>query len=166
MMPRQFAPARRRKEWRSLPKSSMAFGAASTVNASQLAFTDAATVLRMLGEYTIAPSSAPAITDGAQITVAIGVISSDAAATTTVPDLGAELEYPWLYWASHPLFYRTVTVSQELGSGVVRVRFDVRSQRKMKPRESLVMIADYENLSGDPALAFYVGVTRVLVALP
>jgi len=146
----------------------MAHTAGGTQVVSALAFSTADTVLRMLGEYTIAPTTAPTALDRAILTMAIGVVSSDAFAVgaSAVPDPASEPEYPWLFWASHALHFTGTSVDGGAAGISVRRSFDVRSMRKMKPRESLIWVSEYSDLAGAPPLTATAGITRVLLALP
>ena len=160
---------RRRKEWAFTPIISNAFTANATFLGGRIAFTGGGhTVLRMLGEYTLAPTSATAALDEAFVTYAIAVISSDAfeVGITGVPDPSEEPEFPWLYWAQHPLFYAGTTSDPSTAGSTVRHSFDVRSQRKIGPRQSLAVIAQYVNSVGNPPITLSIGAVRVLLALP
>ena len=129
---------------------------------------DAFTVLRMLGEYVIFPTAAPEAGDESEVCVGIGVVSSDAATVgnAAMPDPCDEPEYPWLYWASHSIGYSGTAVNENLGSGVVRVSFDIKSMRKIKPSESLVSIVQNAPVgsAGSPPMTIVVGGLRVLLA--
>ncbi len=127
--------------------------------------TDPFTILRMIGEYTLSPTSAPAANDGALVTVGIGVFSGDAVAlgATALPDPVEEAEYPWLYWASHPMFYATTSADPSSASGSLRHTYDIRSMRKVKPREDVAMAIQYVDISGAPPLTINVAGNRVLI---
>ena len=161
-----------RKHWVGAGGTAADFTGDSTVNLQQVGGTgglaDAFTVLRMLGGYTIFPTSAPVAGDEVTVSYGIGVVSSDAATVgaSALPDPGTEPEYPWLYWASHALGYSNNSVQQITGAGAVRVDFDIKSMRKIKPSESLVSVAQYNNVAtgGNPPLTIVVGGLRVLVA--
>ena len=75
-----------------------------------------------------------------------------------------EAEFPWLYWAVHEFEYETVVRDSASATASVRKAFDVRTMRKVKPRESIVMIGQYFNKAGDPPLLWSPGVARVLLA--
>jgi len=124
----------------------------------------AATILRMLGEYVITPTSAPTTNDEARVTVAIGVISADAVAANAAPDPGLEPDYPWLFWASHALRFASTATDPNSAGASVRAGFDIRSMRKMKPRETLIAVAEYEDFVGAPPLTLSWAAVRVLVA--
>ncbi len=91
------------------------------------------TVLRMIGEYTIQPTAAITALDACRVTVAIGVVSSDAfaAGVGSMPDPSSEPDYPWLYWADHPLYFAATdaTVDPKNDTTSLRHRFDIRSMR-------------------------------------
>jgi len=171
-MPRGFSrggTARRRKEWRpGVINNRTAFTADLTAIAAGINFTDSPTVLRMLFEYTAGPDAAPTAGDACKIGVGIGVVSTDArtVGATAVPDPIGEPEYPWLYWAVHPFFYESATLVNQLGVSVVRETLDIKSMRKIKPRESLVVVVEYLDENGAPPMIIMVGGLRVLVALP
>ncbi len=169
-MARRFSEGQRKvKQWSGIVTNGVlhTFTGDATILTGALAFVNAATVIRMLGEYIIMPTSAPAAADVVTISVGIGVVSTDAAAAgaASMPDPDGELEFPWLYWASHPIRFGTTGVSEDLGSGVVRVPFDIHSMRKLKPRESLAVITQYTNLAGNPPMEVFWGATRVLLAI-
>ena len=144
-----------------------AFTSSSTAGLGNVDFGRAFTVLRTMGEYLISPTSAPAAGDNCIVTVGIGVISTDAAdvaASAALPDPGEEPEYPWLYWASHNMFFTTNAIQQIIGGGVRMQRFDVKSMRKVKPRETLQVVVEYADVTGAPPVSVHFGGCRVLVA--
>ncbi len=155
------------KEWNALPGQKMDIST-GTVLGPALEPNTSATVLRMIGEYVLAAQAGGTFVagDAVNIGVGIGVISSDAfaAGAGSVPDPSGEPEYPWLYWKKVPVFFRSAGV-EDLASNAVTSRhaFDIKSMRKMKPRESLVFIIDYGNLSGDPPMTLTFGGARVLL---
>jgi len=125
------------------------------------------TVLRMLGEYIIGPDSAPTAQDACTVVVGIGVFSADAftLGATAVPDPAEEADYPWLYWASHDFFYASTEVDPSHAGGSIRKAFDIKSMRKMKPRETLGGVFQYVDTAGAPPLQMEFSITRVLVGL-
>ena len=157
--------SRMSKEWSNTLAVSQGFTTNSTALLGFLSVNVPATVLRILGEYTLGPTAASTAADRACITVGIGVVSSDAVelGSTAMPDPEDEPNFPWLYWASHPFHY----VDSSLESGLQRMHrrsFDVRSMRKMKPRESLAVVAQYTDINGVPAMRIESGPFRVLIA--
>jgi len=163
---------RMRKHWVGTTGTAVNFTGAGVTLLQQLGGTgglaDAFTVLRMLGEYTIFPTSATAQGDEGTITVGIGVVSSDAATvgSTAMPDPGDDHGFPWLYWASHPIASNGTLEESALANMSVRKVFDIKSMRKIKPSESLISVAQYANIGsgGDPPLTLAVGGWRVLLA--
>ena len=157
------------KHWHFIPGASILFGGgAQTALASSLALDGPWTVLRMLGEYVVAPRVAPAALEAGSVGIGIGVVSSDAVAAGagSLPDpLTSDPDYPWLYWANHDFYYRTTTAEAEHSVvGAIRRSFDVKSMRKLKPRESLVFVVEFAAIVGTVDLQFESAVTRVLVA--
>ncbi len=155
------------KQWGGLSSGTSSLtGDGTSIISGSLAFLESSTILRMIGEYLICgDSTAPVAADGVVLTVGIGVFSTDAvtAGSASMLDPGDEPEFPWLYWAAHSLFFPDTSQNVSLGARAVRRDFDVRSMRKMKPRESLVAVVQYANVAGNPPLRVQWGQTRVLV---
>ncbi len=167
-MANRFA-AKRRKIWSFIPGVSQSVTADATFGAGgSLGGFTAHTVLRMLGEYVISLNNAAVADDTLAITMAIGVVSTDAVAAGvgSLPDPGAEPDYPWLYWADHVFHFPITGPDMSVQSGSLRHSFDVRSMRKIKPRESLAFIGQYTDLSGTPPVQVITAQTRVLLAMP
>ena len=158
------------KEWTGIPASSAPFTANSTFAGGEVTFNAAATVIRMIGEYIISPTGNVTALEEARVAVGIAVVSADAVdlGATALPDPGAEPQYPWLYWADHVIrINATASPFVNFGDGPANVRksFDIRSMRKLKPRESLTVVAEYTDIVGTPGLTLSLGFTRVLVAI-
>jgi len=125
----------------------------------------ALTVLRMIGEYVITPSANTVAADSAIIGVGIGIISTDAFAVggASLPDPLTDEDFPWLYWKEHPFEFAGAAESSASLAVSVRVSFDIRSMRKMKPKQTLAFVTQYGDVAGAPPLVVHVGSTRVLV---
>ena len=166
-MARQTRGARMVKQWTSLLSNSNAFTADATAVIRALAFTEASTILRMIGEYTISSTTVSVTFDAANIGIGIAVVSTDAAAVAAgggVPEPITEPEYPWLYWAQHLMRFQSAELVQADGFSFVRKSIDIRSMRKVKPRESLVFVAEYIDGGGDPPVMVGLSGIRVLIA--
>lgn len=164
-MPDRTRGPRQRKHWHNIPGGPITFTAAGTaIGGSFGSDDDPATVLRMLGEYTITFTPNPVGLDSCIIGIGIGVVSSDAAAVgaAAVPDPDGDPEYPWLYWASHPMFSTGTDPAVGAQAASVRRSFDSGSMRKMKPKESLIFVAEYVDITGTPPVTLTIGETRVL----
>ena len=158
-----------RKEWAGLPGFVLDLTGDATGIGGLIAFAGGGfMVLRMIGEYIITPTSGTVALDDVCITMAIGVVSSDAAAAgaASLPDPADEPEYPWLYWADHNFFFGGTSANPGSEVSARAIKFDIRSMRKLSPRESLVWVVQYVNGAGDPLMHIGVGQSRVLVALP
>ena len=122
----------------------------------------------MIGEYVIAPTGVISAADRVRIGVGIGIVSSDAfaAGAGSMPDPLGEPDYPWLYWMDHPFYYSTTGAPLQLSTDVegVRAKFDIRSMRKFKPRESLAFLVQYADSSGTPPMQLLQGNVRCLIA--
>ena len=128
-------------------------------------FLEAGTILRMLGELSVTPG-ATGVTDNdaAQMTVGIGLVSTDAATlgSTAMPDPAAELDYDWLWWYSVAIDVpNEVSFAGQTASA--RIPISSKAMRRFKPRSSLVVIGQYSDGVGIPPLSV-IGSTRVLVA--
>ena len=163
----RFRTPRKEKLWAGVPGISAAISVAGTTVGGGFAFTSPQTVLRMLGEYTLVAAPTPTADDFCVITVALGKVSSDAATlgATAVPDPAGEPEYPWLYWAAHPMYFGAAAVDGASASNSVRQTFDIRSMRKFKARESLLWVIEYSDLNGTPSIRMILGQTRILTTL-
>jgi len=158
---------RQTKSWTSLSASAFNLTGNGTDLGGTLTSSLPFTVLRMLGEYIIGLDAAPTAQDSCEISVGIGVVSTDAATlgSTAVPDPGDEPDFPWLYWASHHFHFLDTALQPADASGSIRHAFDIRSMRKLKARESLVMVVQYFNVAGTPAMQFSAATTRVLTGV-
>ena len=157
------------KAWLAIPSAQLPHTSNSTSLGGALNFTAPGTVLRMLGEYLITNTGAITAGDSAKMAVAIGVVSTDAftAGQASVPDPLEEPEYPWLYWADHTMFYPGAGAPLDTSNpaGSLRKSFDIRSMRRMRPRETLCFIVQYADLAGTPPIQLDIGGTRVLIGL-
>ncbi len=167
-MARRFETRYQRKEktWLSLAGIQLTLTTDATALGAALSFSGNSTLMRMLGEYIIAPTSATTALDGARITVAIGKISTDAftAGAASVPDPASEPEYPWLYWMEHRFFYSGTDPESASAAASIRRSIDIHSMRKFKPGESLAYIVQYADTTGAPPLTVNLGQTRCLFA--
>ena len=156
------------KHWHIIPAISQAMSADGTFSGGALSLDGPFTVLRMLGSYLIRATGNVTAAESAYIGVAIGVVSSDAfaAGAASLPDPLGEPEFPWLYWSDNTVFYGGTQSPWDgkAGAGMVRVEFDIRSMRKLKPRESLVSVFQYADNVGAPGVTIDFCRTRVLVA--
>ncbi len=161
-------PAKRRKIWLFMPSFVQAMGANNTFASAGVAFTNADTILRMLGEYVICPESAPAATDAVKIGVGLIKVTSDAFAVgaTALPEPSGDPQSPWLFWAEHSFFYSS-TDPEAGGSaaGVVRSKFDIKTMRKFAPNEHMVWVTQYANITGNPPMTILVSQVRTLIAV-
>ena len=72
-----------------------------------------------------------------------------------MPDPLDEPDYPWLYWGAHTFMY-PATASPLTPTGdprqSLRQVLDIRSMRKLKPREQLVTCVQYSDVAGTPGI--------------
>ena len=164
----RFRSQRMNKRWDSLASVSQALTASGTSVGGSLAFTESSTVLRLIGEYGFFCTSAPTALDAAHLSFGIAVVSSDAVAAGagSLPDPRDEAEYPWLFWAEHLFRAQSSTFADTGSDGIMMLRrhIDIRSMRKIKPRETLVWVYQYLDGGGAPPLTLFNENTRVLIA--
>ncbi len=168
-MPDRFrGGSRRQKVWERIASAQLALTANGTFVGNRLTALGGRTILRMLGEVTVGPTSAPTALDSVLITVGIGVVSDDAFALgpTALPDPGEDPEYPWLFWWQFPLFFAGTSVDGGNAQISGRKGFDIRSMRKMKNSESLGWVVQYEDVVGTPPIHLDIGTLRLLTLLP
>jgi len=164
---------KRAKRWSVMPGLSATITVAGVSGGSFLNFADPTTVIRMLGSGVITTSGVAVAGDRCDLTVAIGVVSQDAAAlgVTALPDPRGEPAFPWLYWETFCLFFPAPCSASTAGLGPsgatdsVRFKFDIRSMRKIRPREALITLVEYTDGSGTPPIQFEMAQTRILLAL-
>ena len=155
------------KQWAGTSFGVAGFTAAGTEIGGLLAFTEAQTILRMIGEYTIQATLAPVAFDAVTITVGLAIVSSDAATlgATAMPDPGSEPSYPWLYWRAHGMRWGSTDIQSDDGSGYLRQQVDIHTMRKVKPRETLIWVFQYADRGGTPPVNVVSEATRVLVGI-
>jgi len=163
----RFRTPRKEKQWERLAGSQLDMTVDGVKIGNQLNFSSSQTVIRMVGEYIIGPTSAPTALDACNITVAIGKVSTDAATAGagSLPDPASEGGYPWLYWMSHAFEFPAGNLLESSAQGSVRRAFDIRSMRKFKPSESLVWLVDYTDFNGAPPMTVFAASVRVLVTI-
>ncbi len=164
----RFRTPKMAKEWSNIPGASVDVSGFGTFVGGNLAVSVPGTVIRMLGEYTITSRATLAALDSALVAVAIGFVSTDAATVgaASMPDPNSEPEFPWLYWASHPLSSTGAgSDNSDQTNGIsVRKSFDVRSMRKFKPGRSLIVVIEAIDTAGNMPITVTLGATRVLIA--
>ena len=157
------------KLWQGIPSIQLAMAANGTFAGPSLPFTSPQTVIRMLGEYVVTVTATPAAADAAKVGVGLAKVSTDAfgAGATALPDPISDPDFPWLYWAVHVFAFPVAnqTDSNQSITGSLRHRYDIRSMRKFTANESLVLVAQYEDLSGAPPLLLSTGNSRILTTL-
>jgi len=155
------------KQWDDIAASTHILTVDTTSAGNALVTSVPATLLRTMGSYVITPTSAPAALDAVEITVAIGIASADAFAvgSTALPDPGTEPEYPWIYWKDHTFFFATTTADPNSAASSVRADFDVKSMRKLKPREAIFAVVQYFSIVGAPPMQVEMAGTRLLLGL-
>ena len=123
------------------------------------AFVEAGTILRLIGEVVVVPQ-ATGITDNdaANITMGVALVSSDAAelGATAMPDPDDEAQYDWLWWWTTTI---DIPNASEFGGAASSARVPIASKamRRFKPRSSLVVVAQYTDITGLPGINASVG---------
>ncbi len=171
MARQRFAPVRRKdKIWSGIGSgaNSFATNATSLLVAVSFGTDHSTTIMRILGNWFVQPTPGGTIAalDNAEIALAIGVVSSDAAALglTAMPDPITDEGYPWLYWKS---FFCELDSADTTSPGnnpghSHYFDIDVKSMRKIKPNESLVVVAQYLDNVGTPFMTVHFSGARIL----
>ncbi len=169
-MARQFRTQRMPKTWSSIPASTVEFTSSSTGLFGSLSIGEPGTILRVLTNILISPTPGGtfASDDQCDITLALGIFSTDAVAAgaASMPDPASEPEYPWLFWRGVPLRLFNLSANEAFSSVsfVDRVSIDSRSMRRMKTGQSLAWVGQYVDVTGAPPFSVDVGISRVLFA--
>ena len=157
---RQFAPKRMQKQWGSLIVGGASVdltGNSTTLIGTVSIAQRAETILRGRGEVFVAIGATTTALDEARVGFGLGIVSGDAATlgSTAMPDPIGDPDYPWLWWHVHHFFSPFVvdgTGSDGYGVGVVRIPLDTKAMRKVKPEQGLVLVVQYVDVTGTPAL--------------
>ncbi len=166
-MARQFRAVRRSRRWTSIPGTNVTLTTVGTTGGGALAFiAGPETVVRMMGRGLLQLMDAPTAGDSMHLTVAIAVVTTDAATAGagSLPDPSDEPEFPWLYWTELDIFASDTNADNggNIG-GAIRYEFDVRSQRIIRPGHSLVYFAQYVDQGGLPPVRWQASQVRTLV---
>ena len=163
---------RRRKEWSAIPEAELALTADGTFIGGGAAFVGGGnTILRVRGEllFSLTPGGTFAAGDNAKVAVGLGIFSTDAftLGATAMPDPGAEVGYPWLWWGSFGFrAYSNSAESTNSANVGARIPVDTKSMRKISVNQTLGWVFQYEDISGAPPISINQGPMRMLVALP
>ena len=153
------------KQWTAIPGGSLNLSANGTSGGpGLLAFSIPATILRVRGHVHVAMlAGGLTATDEAEVVFGLGIFSSDAVAlgSTALPDPSAEAEYPWMWYGEATMY----SPNADFGDPRIQVHIpiDTKAMRKVKPAESLTMVAQYVNSSGIPGLRVIYSQLRVLI---
>ncbi len=157
-----------KKLWIGVGSHTTDMTASGTSKGVGFTFTSPQTILRILGEYIIAPTAgAMTAGDNAFITVAMGVFSADAfnAGSGSLPDPAAEEGYPWLFWRQHAIWFGVTGEDPSAAGGSLRSTIDVKSMRKVTANQLLGVVVQYEDVVGTPLMTISFAGTRVLTTL-
>jgi len=152
------------KQWSFIPGIQLNPSGAATVLMGSLAFSSPATLLRLRGNGSVAMDGETDAED-TQVTFGIGLFSTDAVTlgVTALPDPSSEPEFPWIWYDSHAIMVTNVETGVTTPSdimGAARFVIDSKAMRKIKPGESLAMLAE---VSVAANVDINVGLTRVLL---
>ncbi len=153
--------ARQMKHWHQSSDVVGLLTGNATVILASFDIPDPATLLRTLGSVLVAPTGGTVFSSGdrASCTFGLGIVSTDAFAVgaTAMPDPATE-EYDWLWYyktfvsfeasVDHPGAEIALTDRQEIAT---------KAMRKIKPRHTLVLLAEYQDLNGTPNLTVFGG---------
>ena len=146
------------KSWRGSSNTSLTLTGAGTSIASSIVFVDTPnTILRTLGGIRVAFSDQTLVAgDQAQITLGLFIVNQDAfsVGASAMPDPAGEPEADWLWWYPIQLFNFGVTTEALFAQGAAQanIRIETKAMRKTKPNDVYVLLAEYEDISGSPAV--------------
>ncbi len=153
---------RQRKHWHGLGATSANFTANATAILGGFSFADPATILRTIGSVVVVPGAAVVALDLAEVVFGLALVSTDAftAGAGSMPDPFSEPEFDWLWWKT--VYYANGRGGDGAPDEARYVDVESKAMRKLKPGETLVMIGQYVDIVGTPALDVDVNV-RFLV---
>ena len=162
---------RQRKHWHSLGGAAVAFTGASTILIDSATFPagDPYTLLRILGGSLLISFADQTLVanDAASMTVGIGYVSDDAAAvgSSAMPDPASEPDYDWVWWYTTVIRNMGVTTESVIpaGGGFDRVMIASKAMRKVTPKQTLVVVGQYADISGTPSVTVDFGGCRFLI---
>jgi len=161
---------RQRKHWHSIGDTLQKFTAAGTaiLGSFTAAGNEPYTVLRMVGELVVTPGITPVIAgDAAIMAVGVAVVTTDAltVGSSAMPDPAGEPDFDWLWrYQAHMVFPFATADLAGLASESARIPLESKAMRKVSPRQSLVMLAEYVDLQGTPPLDV-LGSARFLIGI-
>ena len=159
---------RQRKHWHLLGDVTFNFTANATaiLGSFSAAGNEPYTVLRLIGELVcVAGAAGVTAADKAVIAVGVGIVTSDALAVgaSAMPDPGGEPDFDWLWWYQAQMMYPVA--AQVGGAGEqARIRIESKAMRKVSPRQSVVLLAQYIDITGTPPVSV-LGSARFLIGI-
>ncbi len=166
-MARQRFAARKEKQWAGIGGTGATFTANITTALVGISFAGTATIMRILGGWSVKASGDAAVVQGdsADIVVAVGVFSTDAFTLggTAMPDPVTDESFPWLYWKGFSFWSSSGSTASAMMSEVGVFDIDVKGMRKVKPSETLGVVVQYFDRVGAPNLRLDWYPARVLL---
>ncbi len=167
-MARNFRAPRKTKTWSGIGTAQALLTGNATAAFAGVSVGETFTIMRVISEYIILPTSTVVALDRVTITMALGIFSTDAftLGATGLPDPSDEPGYPWLYWKSHYLKFTGTDPQLQAAtmSGAVRQAVDVKGMRKIRQEQTLGWVVQYTDESGTPPITAAVGSSRILLA--
>jgi len=167
MARQQFRYQKKEKLWVGLGSSLHSFTVSAIQVGSGFLFTSSQTVLRILGGYSIQPTTAPTAGTRCEIGIGIGLFSSDAFAlgATAMPEPISEEGFPWLFWVNHFVRYPDAVLDPSVAGASINRSIDIRSMRKFKSNQTLGVVVQYLDSNGTPDTTVTMDGMRVLTTL-
>ncbi len=153
------------KQWRSIASTNFTGSVNAVFVGPRMDFVDPATILRARSKYMVLFDPTKQVADQMTVTLALGVVSTDAAGlgSTAMPDPVSDSDYPWLWWGTTVLESQIAAGEDAFGSTVQLVEVDTKAMRRVKPKQSLVWVAEMSGAAGAPVTKVFMHQTRVLV---
>jgi len=164
-------PRRGRKTdyaWLNLDDVLNAFTSNALAIIGTLSFTGPGTIHRVRGGEVSGFFVASAASDLATIVLALGIVSTDAATAGvgSMPAPFGDTDYPWMWWKSFTLSDSDASGGQGvLGMHYFRTEIETKAMRIVKPKQSLVLVAQYIDAVGTPPITVVHSGSRVLLGV-
>ncbi len=153
------------KQWTGLPGVTDDSSMIGNKGGGNLPFTISSTILRVRGGFWAGLDATAVNGDLVTLTVALGIVSSDAATAgaASLPDPGVEFGYPWLYWKEIRLASFSSIPVTGWGPSHQYYEIDSKAMRRVHQGQSLVSIIDVTSNTGAVGLHVEISQSRVLV---
>ena len=153
------------KAWSAIPGQDQETAVTGTLIVSGgLSFTAPSTILRVRGSLYVGFDETQQAGDRANIVFGLGIVSTDAftLGPTAVPDPSADPNYSWLWYGEAILEAFVAAGFEGIGASQQRFDIDTKAMRRIRPGETLCLIAQATQMTGAPQTIIRTGQLRTL----